>query len=180
MAGGGGGALSILAALAYTGGPWPFGHRGLGDPAVFLFFGVVAVVGTDYVQTLSFSTRALAASLPLGALATAILVVNNLRDIETDAIAGKRTLAVRWGRRGARIEYAALVILPFAGLPVFWLAAGASLWLLAPLALLPWAVRLVRTVSIRSDGPTLNAALAGTARLGLVYSLLFSLGWLLR
>jgi len=94
------GAVSILAAVTYTGGPWPFGYHGLGEVAVFGFFGVVAVVGTDYVQTLALSGRALAASVPVGALATAILVVNNVRDIESDRRAGKRTLSVRLGRRG--------------------------------------------------------------------------------
>ena len=170
------GGVSILAALTYTGGPWPFGYHGLGDPAVFLFFGVVAVVGTDYVQTLAFSWRALAASLPVGALATAILVVNNVRDIENDARAGKRTLAVRLGRRGGRIEYAALVLGPYAGLLAFWLAGWTSVYVLAPWLTLPWALSLVRTLSTRSDGPSLNGALAGTAQLGLAFSLLFGLG----
>jgi 1,4-dihydroxy-2-naphthoate octaprenyltransferase len=172
------GAVSILAALAYSGGPWPFGYHGLGDPAVFLFFGVVAVVGTDYVQTLAFSWRALAASLPVGALATAILVVNNVRDIETDASGGKRTLAVRLGRRGGRIEYAALVLGSYAMLLVFWVAGRTSPFVLAPWLTLPWALSLVRTLSTRGDGPSLNAALAGTAQLGLVFSLLFGLGLL--
>ena len=173
------GSLSILAALAYTGGPWPFGYRGLGDFAVFLFFGVVAVVGTAYVQTLSFSGDAFAASLPDGALATAILVVNNARDIESDAAAGKRTLAVRLGRAGARWEYRTLLFGPFMALPFYALAGAASWAVLAPCVLIPVAVRLERVVSTSTDGPALNEALAGTARLALAFCLLFAAGWVL-
>lgn len=172
------GGISILAALAYTGGPWPFGYHGLGDLAVFLFFGVVAVVGTDYVQTLAFSWRALAASLPVGALATAILVVNNVRDIESDERAGKRTLAVRLGRRGGCLEYAALVLGSYALLPLFWVGGWSSLLVLAPWITLPWALSLLHTLWTHGNGSSLNAALGGTAQLGLVFSLLFSLGLL--
>ena len=174
------GALAIAAAIAYTGGPWPFGYRGLGDPAVFLFFGVVAVVGTAYVQTGSFSGSALAASVPVGALASAILVVNNTRDIATDAAAGKRTLAVRLGRAGAIAEYRALVFGAFAALP-FYAALGMASWtVMAPCVLLPLAVRLERVVSTHTDGPALNEALAGTARLGLLFCVLFAAGWVFR
>jgi len=172
------GALAIAAALAYTGGPWPFGYKGLGDPAVFLFFGVVAVVGTDYVQSGWLSGAAFAASLPVGALATAILVVNNLRDIDTDRKAGKRTLAVRLGRRGTRLEYALLLAGAFAALPGFWLALGRSPWVLLPVVVLPRAISLSRTLWSTQEGPPLNAALAGTARLTLSFSLLLAVGWL--
>jgi 1,4-dihydroxy-2-naphthoate octaprenyltransferase len=173
------GALAIAAALAYTGGPFPFGYYGLGDAAVFFFFGPVAVAGTHYVQALEPSWLAIAAALPIGALATAILVVNNLRDIETDARAGKRTLAVRLGRRGTRIEYALLLIFAYALVPDFWLFGHASPAVLLPLLTLPWALGLVRTVGAAVDGPTLNAALARTAQLALAFSALFALGWLL-
>jgi 1,4-dihydroxy-2-naphthoate octaprenyltransferase len=172
------GLLSIGAGLAYTAGPWPFGYHGLGDLAVFVFFGAVAVCGTYYVQALSLSGEALAASLPVGCLATAILAVNNTRDLETDAKAGKRTLAVRLGHRGARIEYAALLLAAYAALPALWLGLGAPAWVLLPGATLPWAVRLVRSVARCVDGPRLNAALAGTAQLLLAFSVLLSLGWL--
>jgi len=171
------GLVSIAAALAYTGGPWPFGYRGLGDPAVFLFFGLFAVVGTTYVQTLSWSAGALLASLPVGCLATAILVVNNTRDIGTDAAAGKRTLAVRFGRDASRAEYRALVLAPFVSLPLFWLSDLASPLVLAPLLLVPRALALVRTVATETDGEPLNAALAGTAQLGFFFCLLFAPGW---
>jgi 1,4-dihydroxy-2-naphthoate octaprenyltransferase len=171
------GLLAIAAAIAYTGGPWPFGYRGLGDPAVFFFFGLVAVMGTSYVQTGNLSAAAFAASLPVGALATAILVVNNVRDINTDRKAGKRTLAVRLGARGARLEYVALVAFAFLVLPVFWLSFGRSVWVMLPLLSLPKACKLLDTLYWHSDGPTLNEALAGTAQLSLLYSLLLAIGW---
>ncbi len=171
------GLLSIATAVAYTGGPWPLGYHGLGDVAVFIFFGVVAVMGTEYVQTLSLSVNALLASLSVGALATATLVVNNVRDIETDRVAGKNTLAVRLGRHGGRIEYAALIAFPYLMLPVFWMVCERSVWVWVPLATLPRAVRLLDVVFRSEDGPSLNTALAGTAQLGLFYSLLLAVGW---
>jgi 1,4-dihydroxy-2-naphthoate octaprenyltransferase len=171
------GVASIIAAVTYTGGPWPFGYHGLGDPMVFLFFGVVAVVGTTYVQTLEVSTLALLASIPVGALATATLVVNNVRDRETDIRAGKRTLAVRLGARGGRLEYATLVALAYCMLPVFWIACERSVWIWLPLLTLPQACRLVDRVFQNTDGPTLNQALSATAQLGMIYSLLLAIGW---
>jgi len=171
------GVVSIVAAIAYTGGPWPFGYHGLGDPMVFLFFGVVAVTGASYVQTLELSSTAVLASLPVGALATATLVVNNVRDRETDLEAGKRTLAVRLGARGGRIEYVLLVALAYWMLPVFYLLCDRSALVFLPLATLPTACRLLDRVFHNRDGPTLNSALAGTARLGAVYSLLLAAGW---
>jgi 1,4-dihydroxy-2-naphthoate octaprenyltransferase len=173
------GVLAIAAGLAYTGGPFPFGYHGLGDVAVFCFFGPVAVAGTHYVQTLSLSPLALAASLPVGALATAILVVNNLRDVETDARAGKRTLAVRIGPRWTRIEFTGLLVFAYALLPDFWLLGAASAWVLLPLLTLPRAVILCRTLAGAADGPTLNETLAATAQLAFGFSLLFAVGWLL-
>ena len=170
------GTLSILAALAYTGGPWPFGYKGLGDLAVFLFFGVVAVVGTCYVQTLDFCSAALAASVSVGCLATAILVVNNIRDIDTDRAAGKRTLSVRLGRHRARYEYAGLLWLAYAMLPLYWLVFERSVWVLLPLLSLPLAIRLWRVVRDQVEGPPLNAALAKRAQLTLLFSALLALG----
>ncbi|MDH3521215.1 MAG: 1,4-dihydroxy-2-naphthoate polyprenyltransferase [Myxococcales bacterium] len=172
------GTLSIAAGIAYTGGPWPLAYHGLGDVAVFVFFGVAAVCGTCYVQLLTLPADALAASLSIGALATAVLVVNNLRDIDTDQRAGKRTLAVRIGRRGTRVEFGALLVLAYAVPVGLWLGAQVSAWILLPLATLPRAVRLLRVVWRRVDGPALNDALADTARLGLVFALLFALGWI--
>ena len=173
------GIASIIAAIAYTGGPWPFGYHGLGDPMVFLFFGVVAVVGATYVQTLEVSTLAFAASIPVGALATATLVVNNVRDRDTDVKAGKRTLAVRLGARGGRLEYVSLVALAYWMLPVCYWAFEQSAWIFLPLVTLPRACQLLNRVFHSSDGPTLNEALGGTAQLGMFYSLLFAIGlWL--
>jgi len=170
------GALSVAAGLAYTGGPFPFGYRGLGDPAVFVFFGLVAVGGSYYVQALALTPAVLLAAVPVGALATAILVVNNLRDIDSDARVGKRTLAVRIGARATRDEYRALIALAYALPPGFWLAGASAPWVLLPLATLPRAIALMRAVTPAADGPTLNRALGDTAQLGLVFSLLFAVG----
>jgi 1,4-dihydroxy-2-naphthoate polyprenyltransferase len=173
------GAISIAAGVLYTGGPRPYGYAGLGELFVFLFFGIVAVNGSYYVQTEELSWEALALSIPVGLLAAAILVVNNVRDIDTDRRAGKRTLAVKLGRQGARRLFAAMVGLAFALPPIIWLAGGLSAWLLLALAAVPLALPLVRTVSTRSDGPALNGALAGTGLLLAAFSVLLSTAVLL-
>ncbi len=172
------GLLSIGAGLAYTGGPYPLAYHGLGDLFVFAFFGFVAVAGTTWVQLLSLPALALWASVPVGALATAILVVNNLRDIESDRRAGKRTLAVRLGAAATRAEYASLLALAFA-VPLAILGLGlAGFSVLLPLVLLPWAIQLLGGVR-RTRGAALNPFLGATARLLLLFSVLFSLGlWL--
>lgn len=170
------GFVSILAAIAYTGGPYPLGYHGLGDVAVFLFFGLVAVVGTTFVQTGSLPSLAWICAVPVGTLATAILVVNNLRDIDTDTVAGKRTLAVRFGRSGARFEWLVLVGGAYLVPVALWLVLGMSPWVLIPMASLPRAVRIYGVISQTEEGPALNAALAGTAQLGFLYSLLLALG----
>jgi 1,4-dihydroxy-2-naphthoate polyprenyltransferase len=173
------GAVSIAAGVLYTGGPRPYGYAGLGELFVFLFFGIVAVNGSYYVHTEELSWEALALSVPVGLLAAAILVVNNVRDIDTDRRAGKRTLAVKLGRPRARRLFAAMVGLAFAIPPIIWLAGGLSAWLLLALAAVPLALPLVRTVSTRSDGPALNASLAGTGLLLAAFSLLLSAAVLL-
>ncbi len=173
------GAASILAGVLYTGGPRPYGYEGLGELFVFVFFGVVAVVGSYYVQTEELRWEAFALAAPVGLLASAILVVNNVRDIETDRRAGKRTLAVKLGRDRARILFMAMVILAFAAPAATWACGGLSAWLLLTLAALPLAPPLIETVSSRTDGPALNGALAGTGRLLAVFSLLLSAGVLL-
>ena len=170
------GVASILGALLYTGGPFPFGYHGLGDLFVFIFFGLVAVGGTYYVQTLTITPLVLLAATPVGALITNILVVNNYRDIETDAKAGKRTLAVMMGRRGARMEYLLLLIVAYLVPLWLWLGFGWSAWVMLPWLTLPLAVPLTRAVFTSTDGPTLNVTLAGTARLSLFFGLLFALG----
>ena len=169
------GLLSIGAAITYTGGPWPLGYHGLGEVAVFLFFGVVAVCGSCFVQTGEIPPQALLASIPVGSLAAAVLVVNNLRDVDEDRKSGKRTLAVRWGRRGARGEYSTLLGISYVSLAALWLQ-GSSPAVLLPLLTLPLALRLLSLLRHHGDGPTLNAALAGTAQLSLAFSLLLALG----
>jgi 1,4-dihydroxy-2-naphthoate octaprenyltransferase len=168
------GAVSILAGVLYTGGPRPYGYAGLGELFVFLFFGLVAVNGSYYVQLERLDWLPLALSLPVGLLATAILVVNNVRDIDTDRRAGKRTLAVRLGRERTRRLYAVLVGGAFALLPVALALEGGPWWPLAALAALPLAP--FGTVASRTDGPSLNGALAATGRLLAVFSLLVAAG----
>ena len=168
------GVASILAGVLYTGGPRPYGYEGLGEPFVFLFFGVVAVVGSYYVQTEGLRAEAFALSLPVGLLATAILVVNNLRDIDSDRRAGKRTLAVRIGRTRTRRLFAAIVLLALLAPIAIWPAL--SPWVLLAALATPLALPLLRTVSRSSDGPSLNTALAGTGRLLGVFSLLLAIG----
>jgi 1,4-dihydroxy-2-naphthoate octaprenyltransferase len=170
------GVTAILAALAYTGGPFPFGYYGLGEVFVFLYFGLAAVCGTYYVQAHTLTPFVLLAAVPVGLLVTAILVVNNYRDIDTDRRAGKRTLAVRLGRRGARVEYALFLVLAYLTPVVLWVGFEQNTWLLLPWLTLPLGVRLVRTLAAATDGPTLNKTLAGTAQLGLFFSLLLALG----
>ncbi len=170
------GIFSIAAAIAYTGGPWPLGYHGLGDVAVFVFFGLVAVTGTCFVQLGHVPPLALLAAVPVGALATAILVVNNLRDVETDRVAGKRTLAVRLGRGGARAEWFLLVAAAYLIASLPWALDGASPFVLLPWLTLPLAVSLGRVIQREVAGPPLNEALAGTAKLCLLHSLLFAIG----
>ena len=168
------GVASVIAGIAYTGGPWPLGYHGLGDVFVMAFFGFVAVCGTAYVQAGYVPALAWWLAVPVGALATAILVVNNLRDRAGDAACGKRTLAVRLGRRGAIAEYALLLAAAFA-VPAILVVAGGSPWLLLPLATAPVAARLVRRVQT-SEGAGLNPLLGATARLLLVHSALLAAG----
>lgn len=173
------GGLAIGAALAYTAGPLPYGYVGLGEPFVFLFFGPVAVIGTTWLQGLRLEPLAIAASLPVGALVTAILVVNNLRDIPTDRAAGKRTLAVLLGERFAMMEYVALVAIAVAVPPALWLVAGAGPGPLLALLALPLGVPLLRevlAVGPAGDRRRLNPVLKGTARLSLGYGVLLAVG----
>jgi len=169
------GVLSILSAVAYTGGPYPLGYNGLGDLFVFGFFGLVAVCGTAYVQLGRVPSLAVWCSVPVGALATAILVVNNLRDHETDARVGKRTLAVRWGSKAVVFEYALLLALAYA-VPVYLATSQhEGRFVLLPLLTLPMARSLVRAVA-SERGRALNARLAATAKLLLLFGLLLGLG----
>jgi 1,4-dihydroxy-2-naphthoate polyprenyltransferase len=169
------GLAAILAAIAYTGGPFPLGYHGLGEVFVFLFFGLAAVGGTYYVQAGTMRAAAWWASVPMGLLAVAIIVVNNLRDIATDRAAGKQTLAVRFGERGTEAEYLALVAVAYLAPVAMWATRAASAWVLLALLSLPLVPPLFRRLR-RERGRALNGVLAGTARLELVYGLLFALG----
>jgi 1,4-dihydroxy-2-naphthoate octaprenyltransferase len=175
------GAASILAGVLYTGGPRPYGYEGLGELFVFLFFGLVAVTGSYFVQREHVTWEAVALAVPVGMLAASILVVNNVRDIDTDRRAGKRTLVVRLGRHRARNLYAALVYPAFLLPPLIWLAGGSGLtaWLLLPWLALPLAVPVVRIVRNRTDGPSLNDALARTGMVQLAFCVLLSAALLL-
>jgi 1,4-dihydroxy-2-naphthoate octaprenyltransferase len=185
------GVAAVIAALAYTGGPFPYGYRALGEAFVFVFFGLVAVAGTAYLQTLRLEPLFIVAALPPGALITAILVVNNLRDIPTDTAAGKRTLAVVLGRRATQGEFGLLLGVAYA-VPVIlllaWLAAGTGPApdaiglrgaVLLPLVTLPMAWPLVRAVRGFADPRELNPVLRGTARLSLWFAVLFAAGLVL-
>ncbi|HEX5609895.1 MAG TPA: 1,4-dihydroxy-2-naphthoate polyprenyltransferase [Solirubrobacterales bacterium] len=173
------GAVSIAAGVLYTGGPRPYGYAGLGEVFVFLFFGLVAVNGSYYVQVEELDALPLGLSISLGFLATAILVVNNVRDLETDRRAGKMTLAVRMGRANAVQLYRLLISGAFATLPIALVAGDSSLLPMIGLLALPLAVKPMQAMSERTDGPALNAALAATGAVLGVYSLLVTAGLLI-
>ena len=173
------GAVSILAGVLYTGGPRPYGYAGLGELFVFLFFGLVAVNGSYYVQLSELDWLAFALSIPVGMLATAILVVNNVRDIETDKRAGKLTLAVRIGRDRARRLYAALVVGAYVVLGIGLAAAGGPGWATLTYLSLALVASPLRLVFERSDGPSLNKALAQTGALLGAFSVLLAGGLLI-
>jgi 1,4-dihydroxy-2-naphthoate octaprenyltransferase len=166
--------VAIAAAVAYTAGP-AYGYVGLGDIAVFIFFGPVAVAGTAYLMTHQLTKLAVLSSIPMGCLITAILVVNNLRDIDTDRAAGKMTLAVRLGRGGVRAEYALLLVLSYLTPVVVWLMGLASSWVLLSFVTAPLAVMLLRRVQ-QEEGRALNPVLAGTARLCLFFAVAYAVG----
>jgi 1,4-dihydroxy-2-naphthoate octaprenyltransferase len=176
------GGAAMVSALAYTGGPLPYGYRGLGEVFVFIFFGLVAVVGTAELQSGRIDWLYFAAAIPVGTLTTAILVVNNLRDVSTDGPAGKRTLAVTFGEGFARAEFiACLAVAWFVPLALLAARLGGASTTVGPAILLPFlavpaALPLVRVVYGHGDPRRLNAVLRGTARLTLLFSVLFALG----
>lgn len=172
------GIASIIAAVAYTAGPYPLGYNGLGDLFVLIFFGFVAVCGTAYVQAGYAPAVAWWSALSMGAFAAAILDVNNLRDLETDARAGKRTLAVRWGRSFALGEYLVLLTTAYLVPVVLVLSGLAGRWALLPLLTAPFALALARRV-LATAGPAMNPLLFQTARLELIFALLLSVGLVL-
>ena len=173
------GAASILAGIGYTGGPRPYGYEGLGEVFVFLFFGIVAVVGSFFVQVRHVDWEAFALAVPVGLLAASILVVNNLRDIDSDRRAGKRTLAVKLGRERIRTLFGVIVYGAYFPALLTWVAGPLSAWMLLPALTLPPARSLVRAVRNRSDGPSLNAALARAGLLELAFCVLLAAGALL-
>src|SRR5205807_4961646 len=148
------GAASILAGVLYTGGPRPYGYEGLGELFVFLFFGIVAVTGSYFVQVRHLRWEAFALAVPVGLLAAAILVVNNFRDTDTDRRAGKRTLAVRLGRARIRNLYATIVYGAYLLTPITWLFGPLRAWVLLPWPTLPLAAHVARAVRNRTDGPS--------------------------
>ncbi len=168
------GVLSIASGIAYTGGPYPLGYHGLGDVFVFAFFGVVATVGTTFVAIGTAPALAWLASVPVGALATNVLVVNNVRDREGDARTGKRTLAVRFGRRFGIAEYAAWLLAAY-GAVLATALSGVPFAALA-LATAPVGVVLLRRLIVATDGPAHNALLAQSAKLMLATSALYAIG----
>lgn len=173
------GAACLVAGWAYTGGPRPYGYIGLGEVFVFVFFGLVATVGTYYVETSRITSLSVLAGCGMGFLATAILVLNNLRDIETDAAAGKRTLATRIGREPTRILLLALVVAAFAVPIVIVLAGLASVTVMVVVLAIPIAAVPVRTAFADTSAPMLVGALKRMAGTQLAYALLFTLGVLL-
>jgi 1,4-dihydroxy-2-naphthoate octaprenyltransferase len=173
------GVISIICGLAYTGGPWPFGYHGLGDVFVFVFFGVVAVTGTAYLQLGEWTALAFGVAVPIGLLVTNILVVNNLRDLPTDGAAGKRTLAVRLGERAARLQYTLSTVLAYVIPTALAFAIGRRYWLLLPWLSAPLAASLVRRISSGLAGRELNPLLGRTGQLLLGFGLLLAAGLLL-
>jgi 1,4-dihydroxy-2-naphthoate octaprenyltransferase len=170
------GSASILAGVLYTGGPRPYGYEGLGEVFVFLFFGLVAVTGSYFVQRRDLPWEAFVLAIPVGLLIAAILVVNNVRDIDTDRRAGKRTLAVRLGRERTRVLFAVMVGAAFVSSWVPWFAGALSPWLFVTAAAAPLAIGVVQKVRTHADGPSLNAALASSAKLALLFCLLLCAG----
>lgn len=171
------GVTAILSAIAYTGGPFPLGYHGLGDLFVFIFFGLAATVGTYYVQSASTSVVVWWMGAAIGLLIVNVLVVNNLRDLDGDRLAGKQTLAVRLGRKGARVQYWIALTGAYA-IPLFlWLQGGLLIGSLVVGLSIPLALRLVRSIN-QDTGVKLNKTLARTGKFGLIYALLFAVGTL--
>lgn len=173
------GAASILAGVLYTGGPRPYGYEGFGELFVFTFFGIVAVAGSYFVQRQALEWEAFVLAIPVGLLASAILVVNNVRDLETDRRAGKKTLAVRLGRINTRRLFAAMILLAYPTALLPSLLGSFNAWPLLILLTVPIALALVKTVGSRTDGPTLNSALARAGVLELTFCSLLTIGLLL-
>lgn len=170
------GILSVISGLAYTGGPYPLGYHGLGDLFVFVFFGVIAVTGTAYLQAGHWGVLPLTLSIPVGLLVTNILVVNNLRDLPTDIVAGKRTLATRIGDRGSRIQYALFALTAYAIPLAVGSTEAARRWMLLPLLTIPLGASLIRQILGGRSGRELNPLLKRTGQLLLAFGALLAIG----
>jgi len=173
------GVLSLLFGVLYTGGPYPLGYNGLGDIFVFIFFGIVAVMGTYFVNALEWSEASFWASLPVGALCTNILVINNLRDVEQDAVAGKRTLGVLFGDTALKWEYTLMLLLAFAIPLYFNIQLGYTIWIFLPFISAPLAFMHAKKVWSETHKPNLNKVLEQTAQYMALFGLLFSIGIIL-
>lgn len=173
------GLLSLLFGVLYTGGPFPLGYNGLGDLFVFIFFGIVAVMTTYYVNALSWSVDTFWASLAVGALCTNILVVNNLRDVEQDKIAGKKTLGVLFGETMLKVEYTLMLLLAFAIPPHFYFQLDYEVWIFLPFLILPIALLHTKTIWTETEKRNLNQQLEKTAKFMTLFGLLFSIGIIL-
>lgn len=172
------GIFSIIAGLAYTAGPFPLAYKGLGDVFVFIFFGFIGTCGTYFVNAQSLSMNAVFASFPVGALITNILVVNNFRDIDTDRVAGKNTLAVLLGKKFSLVEYISLVFLSFITPAILYFEFGISEWIFLPYLTIPLAFKLIRMMTTLS-GSELNKTLELTAKFSAIFGVLLSLGFIL-
>lgn len=170
------GILSLLFGVLYTGGPYPLGYNGLGDIFVFIFFGIIAVMGTYYINALVWSEASFWASLAVGALCTNILVINNLRDVVQDAKVGKRTLGVLFGDTALKIEYTVMLLLAFAIPPHFFVKLGFNSFIFFPFILLPIAIYLAKKVWIEKDKTKLNKVLEHTAQFMALFGILFTIG----
>ena len=173
------GLFSLLFGVLYTGGPFPLGYNGLGDLFVFIFFGIVAVMTTYYVNALAWSMDTFWASLAVGALCTNILVVNNLRDIEQDKIAGKKTLGVLFGETMLKVEYTFMLMLAFAIPPHFYFQLDYEVWIFLPFLILPVALLHTKTIWTETEKRNLNQQLEKTAKFMTIFGLLFSIGIIL-
>lgn len=172
------GILSIAAGFSYTAGPYPLAYNALGDIFVIIFFGFVGTIGTYYVQTLEVSPVVVWASIPVGALITNILVINNYRDVEQDKEAGKITLAVKYGRRFARIEYIILLLVSYLTPVVIYIFYIKSLYILLPLISIPIAINQINSL-YKLTGSDLNYTLEKTAKLSALFGVLFSIGFVI-
>jgi len=172
------GVLAILAAITYTGGPFPYGYKGLGEVFVFLFFGLAAVGGTYYAQTQTITWLAVLSSFPVGLLICAILVINNLRDLENDRKSNKNTLAVKFGRHWTQQEFITFLVMAYLIVFLMGLSDLASPWILLSWLSLPFIFPLSHSV-LNNTGKTLNKTLGEMGQLTLAFSLLYSLGLVL-